>query len=93
MRDTNASTRQAQARTLPTAVHWGEDWGKGEIEMVAGFPEETAEELARALGRTVYAVQSLRERLAKGLVASDGRPVRQAPAFRFTFAKGWNDRL
>ena len=36
MRDTNASTRQAQARTLPTAVHWGEDWGKGEIEMVAG---------------------------------------------------------
>lgn len=92
MTDSNASTRRAQARTLPTARHWGEEWGKGEVAMVAGFPEETAEELARALGRTVYAVQSIREKLAKGELDADGRRRRatEAQSF-FTFAAGWRD--
>lgn len=94
MRDSNASTRQAQARTLGTAVNWGEGWAKDELEIVASFPDETAEELARTLGRTVYAVQSVREALAKGLVDATGRRrPKPAPAFRFTFAAGWNDRL
>lgn len=92
MSDSNSSTRRAQARTLATAVAWGEEWGKQEIEMVAAFPEETAEELARALGRTVYAVQSVRERLAQGLVDATGARRRREPEpFRFTFAKGWRD--
>ena len=94
MRDHNKSTRQAQARSLATAVAWGEEWGKQEIEMVAAFPDETAEELGRALGRTVYAVQSIREALHKGLVDATGARRRREPEpFGFTFAKGWNDRL
>lgn len=92
MSDRNASTRRAQARTLATAVAWGEEWGKHEIEMVAAFTDETAEELARALGRTVYAVQSIREALHKGLVDAQGARRRREPEpFTFTFAKGWRD--
>jgi hypothetical protein len=92
MPDNNASTRRAQARSLPTAVAWGEDWAHDDVQLVAAFPDLTAEELGLAVGRTVYAVQSLRERLAEGAYGADGRrrPV-PAPAFRFTFAKGWRD--
>lgn len=92
MRDTNASTRKAQERTLPLARNWGEGWGQGDIQLVQGFPECTAEELGEALGRTVYAVQSVRQAIQEGRVTSDGRrrPL-PAPAHRFTFAKGWRD--
>jgi hypothetical protein len=92
MSDSNASTRRAQARTLPTAVAWGEEWSKDELEIVASFTDETAEELARALGRTVYAVQSVREDLHKGRRdATGGRRPMPQPAFAFTFGKGWRD--
>jgi hypothetical protein len=92
MRDSNKSTRLAQARTLPTAVNWGEEWSRDEIEVIAGFPDDTAEELARALGRTVYAVQAIREDLLHGRRDAQGRQrPKPAPAFAFTFAKGWRD--
>ena len=88
----NASTALAQARTLPTAVNWGEEWSRDEVELVASFPDDTAEELARALGRTVYAVHAVREDLLHGRRDAEGRMVRKPqPVFAFTFAKGWRD--
>ena len=81
MRDHNASTRKAQARTLVTADAWGQPWDAEDLAMVLEFSDETAEELATALGRTVYAVQSVREALRKGQAIGGGER-RSTPATR-----------
>jgi hypothetical protein len=88
---TNSSTLEAQARTLETAVHWGEAWTKFEVDLAID-PEFKIEEVALALGRTVYAIQSIREAVRLGEVDASGRRrSKPQPAFRFQFGKGWRD--
>lgn len=69
----NVWTQRAQARTLITADNWGQPWDAEEIEMVGTFGDTTAEELALALGRTVYAVNAVREALRLGDKVGGGR--------------------
>lgn len=70
--DTNKSSRAAQARTLPKAIARGEEWTPAELEVVIEHTEATAEEIANTLGRTLYAVQTCRYLLAKGVVPGGG---------------------
>lgn len=90
----NLSDQRAQARTLPTAVNHGDEWGQEDLDMLVQFSDETAEEIARAIGRTVYAVRSMRELLADG--SRTGRNAgRRKPANEpfFQFSSGWQDRM
>lgn len=94
--DHNASTRRAQSRTLLEANAWGEPWAGFELDLVREFGEDTAEDLATALGRTVYAVQSIREAIRRGEPVGGGnRPTpRPQPAYTFIGSDvppGWLD--
>jgi hypothetical protein len=69
---TNSQTA-LQVQTIETATKHGETWTTAELQFVAEFPNETAAELARTLGRTLYAIQSIREAIKQGKKASDSR--------------------
>lgn len=69
--------RATQARTETHAVRHGEIWTSAEMEFVVAFPDCTNEEIAIALGRTLFAVQTMRVAIAAGRVATDATRVRR----------------
>jgi hypothetical protein len=96
----NASTLQAQGRTLTTAKNHRAPWDGVEIDLLVSCPDERAEDVAYALERTLYAVQSARHQLATGQPIGGGNePATAASSPRqqaWTFVgndvpPGWND--
>jgi hypothetical protein len=88
--------KQQQERSLETAANWGKGWTSEELELVVTFGEEPVVEVARALGRTVYAVSTVRGLLEAGQPVGGGngrKPEKAEPSWDFvtTFPPGWND--
>lgn len=87
-----ASTLKHQGETLEKATRYRETWTSAELELVREFEDSCSDrELADALGRTLYAVQAmkqaLRERPAK--VVSAARAVRTGA--QLAYDKGWTE--
>jgi hypothetical protein len=55
------ATEAAQARTIDTATRRGEIWTQADLDLIHSSPLK-AEELARLLGRTAYAVYTARKK-------------------------------
>jgi len=81
----------AQARqgaTLVTADSWGERWTRDDLEFVREFTAtERDEDLAYALGRTLYALWAIQHRIVtegvEGVIAAyDARDKRDATLVR-----------
>lgn len=58
------SARRIQSETLPHAKNHGKEWTGPELELLAR-PELSASEIAKVIGRTLYAVKSQRNLRAK----------------------------
>lgn len=96
----HTSTLAAQGRTLTRAKNHREPWSQVEVDLLIDCSDETAEVVAEALERTLYAVQSARYALAHGLPVGGGNtPVHEPSSTRqraYTFVDGdvppgWND--
>lgn len=80
MADHNAATRLHQQASLLEAENHGLPWDAVEVELLQEGAE--AVHTAALLGRTVYAVQSARHRIAKGEALGGGKERRSTPASR-----------
>lgn len=68
---TNRYDAAAQSATLLEAEHNGEGWSQTEIDFVLEFTAtETDAEIAKALGRTLYAVRAKQHELRNGRTAT-----------------------
>lgn len=71
-----------QATTIATATRHMEGWTSAELEMITAFIDEPNAELARATGRTLFAIQSIKQAVRAGRtvgstrVAASDRPYR-----------------
>jgi len=81
----NFARAAAQTRTLPLAIARGEEWTPLEVEFLEGFADASAEELALALGRTVYGVNGARDRLRAGLPVGGGHTQAKPAGPSWTF--------
>lgn len=71
-------TARTQATTAAYATHHGEGWTSRDLEFVAAFPEATNAELALTLGRTLFAISSIKQAILDGTaVGSDREPARE----------------
>jgi hypothetical protein len=65
----NAWAKRTYATTLGTATRHREGWTSDELEFVTTFHDVSDAELARALGRTLYAIWTIKVSIR------EGRPV------------------
>lgn len=89
MLDKNAARAEAQVRTLVQATRWGQEWTGAELELVVGFADEPVEEVAHMLGRTVYAVNGVRQALREGRPVGPGSQRQRAQAARARREAAW----
>lgn len=90
-------TERTQATTLANADRWGEVWTTQDLEFVEAFASLPDAEVAIALGRTLFAIQTIKHAIRAGRVsAGEGvarrRRVRDAGAYRGwveTMGDGW----
>jgi hypothetical protein len=63
---TNAhlADHRSQAITLPEASHHNESWTLDELTFMVEFADDRDEDIALALGRSLYAVRAMRPHLA-----------------------------
>jgi len=88
----NAARAAAQLRVAPHADRRGEVWVGDDLAMLQAFTSVPAEELALALGRTVYAVNAARQTDRAGRPAgSQGRARAQAAKARQALPWAPND--
>lgn len=60
-------TLSHQQATLFSASNWGEGWTSRDIDFVIAFQDSASDtELALALGRTLFAVQSIKNAIRHG---------------------------
>lgn len=82
---------KVEARTLAEAEKHREEWTQADLEFVAAFRDEcTDEELALTLGRSYYAISSIKEVLDERLFRPRHTTERQrvAAAPTYTFVDG-----
>lgn len=63
----HAADHRSQSITLPNATAHRETWELEVLEFVSEFETERDEDLALALGRSLYAIRSIRAHLADRL--------------------------
>jgi len=63
-------TATVQATSKATAIKHGETWTSADMELVSAFEGEALAELARATGRTYFAVSTM-----KGMIAAGKQPT------------------
>lgn len=61
----HAADHRSQAITLPEADHHNESWTLDELTFMVEFADERDEDIALALGRSLYAVRAMRPHLAE----------------------------
>lgn len=84
------SERNAYARTLELATHNGEAWTSADIARVEAGRDVRDEDLALELGRTLFAIRSLRQAIANGRASREGRDVtRVARSRMLPYDTGW----
>lgn len=59
----HAADHRSQAITLPVAVAYRASWTTDELLFVAEFAADRDEDIALALGRTLYAIRAIRQHL------------------------------
>lgn len=60
-------TETHQRETLANAVKWGEGWTSHDLEFVTAFTDVASDtEIAIALGRTLFAIQSVQVAIRHG---------------------------
>lgn len=75
-------TLKAQLDSKRTAERHGETWTSADLELLSAFEDSATAELAEALGRTYFAVQSIKsavragKRTTRTRVAASDRPYR-----------------
>jgi hypothetical protein len=82
-------TQTTQQATLATAVKWGEGWTLTDLAFVEAFADQPDAEVAQALGRTLFSIQTIKHAIRAGKVrpgehAARTRRVTAAGAYR-----GW----
>lgn len=76
-------TRRTQSLTASNASRNGEGWTNADLEFVATFATDATDaDIALALGRTLYAIQTIRKAIEAGKAGSTRRVA--TPAYR-----GW----
>lgn len=88
---TNTYTLQAQARTLEAAKRTGTHWTQAELDAVRELDERglTDEQIALALQRSLYAIQSIHHVLAER--GETHRIVAKASSASRQFEQGFTD--
>lgn len=99
-----AWARRTQGTTLVTATERGERWTRDDLDLVVAFTDdERDEDIAITLGRSLYAIWNIQNRLrhegVEGVIASyanDATRVRPLSSRTYTFIgddvpPGWND--
>jgi hypothetical protein len=76
------SERDAYARTLASATNNGDAWTSRDIARVDEARDVRDEDLARELGRTLFAIRSLRQALINGRASREGRDVTRRASSR-----------
>ena len=81
MSNKNEWAHRGQLVTKPVAEKHGETWTSADLEFLTAFQAEISTDVALALGRTLYSVQSMRKLVAEGRtaarrVAASDRPYR-----------------
>jgi len=67
-------TANTQARTKATATRHGDEWTSSDLELVTAFADEANAELASLLGRTLFAIQSVKSNIRAGRPVGGGAP-------------------
>jgi hypothetical protein len=88
MADKNAARALAQTRVAPHADNWGAEWDAEDVEFLQAFADALPEDLALALGRTVYAVNGARQALREGRLGG-GSDRNRAQHMRALQAQPW----
>lgn len=84
-----APRREANEQSLTTAEHHREIWEQHEIELLEEcFGEETIEEIAETLGRTIEACRQKHYSLEEAAKQA-GRTKRQKSSHNSQWDKGW----
>lgn len=63
-------TRTTQDATIVTADNHRERYTQDELDMIVAFPDEPISELATTLGRTYFAITTLKAMIAAGKIAA-----------------------
>lgn len=67
-------TNRTQRATLATATRNGEGWTSADLAFVTAFaPDTTDADIALALGRTLYAIQTIRHAIDAGRATGSTR--------------------
>lgn len=87
---TNASTIATQQRTLLGADRYRDEWTQADVDFLIEFTDEVTDgEIAEALGRTLWAVQSKQHELRQGRVATGTR--RSTGRVALAYDRGYAD--
>jgi len=81
---TSTWTIRTQESTRATATRNGEAWTSRDLDLVTACDDVPDAEVAQALGRTLYAIQSIRHAIAVGRNVGSTRVARSDRPYR-----GW----
>lgn len=71
----DAWTIKTQGETKITADNHGETYTNEELEMIVAFGDEPIKELATTLGRTYFAISTMKAMIAAGKIAAPARRI------------------
>lgn len=83
--------REVQATTIATATKWGEVWTTSDLEMVEAFADLPDAEVAIALGRTLFAIQTIKHAIRAGRVSPAEARVRRGRVANAGAYRGWRE--
>lgn len=75
-------TRNTQARTTVTADNHRERYTQDELDMIVAFPDEPISELATTLGRTYFAISTLKAMIAAGKITASTKIAKSDQPYR-----------
>jgi hypothetical protein len=82
-------TSRTQQATLEGATKWGEVWTTSDLQFVEAFADLPDAEVARALGRTLFAVQTIKHAIRAGRVSAGEAAARRARVQQPAAYRGW----
>jgi hypothetical protein len=86
----DAWTARTYAATLATATRHGETWTTHDLEFVEAFAGDVSDtELAHALHRTIFAIQSVKHAIRAGKVSASEHRARVGRVRAAASYRGW----
>lgn len=77
---THAADHRSQAKTLPLAIEHRAEWTTADLEFVAEFSADRDEDIALALGRSLYAIRAIRTVLEDRMTKARRRRIGAPPS-------------